>query len=365
MPSDRRASAPATPFAPRQRRGHGRATLADVAAHAGVTAITVSRYLRSPQVVAAPTAANIRTALTATGYVANKQAGHLASGRNNIVAALVPNLTNAIFAESLQGLADTLHAAGLELLLASTDYSIEREEAQVRALLGWAPQAVVVTGRHHSVATTRMLRDARAGGCAVVEMWDLHPPSVVATGRAQGFSQVGFNHVATGRTMAEHLLSAGHRRLVYVDSAVTEDFRAHERGDGFLAAASAAGADALRLTAAAGDPIDAGRMVLARLCALKPKRTACALANDHLACGVILQAHAVGLSVPRQLAVMGFGDFALARQLEPALTTMAPPRYDIGRSAAELLMASQNQAPSSRAVRHIHLPCTLVRRASA
>ncbi len=346
---------------PRQRRGHGRATMADVAARAGVTAITVSRYLRSPSLVAPATAAKVCEALAATGYVANKQAGNLASGRSNIVAALVPNLTNAIFAESLQGLADTVHGAGLELLLASTDYSVQREESQVRALLGWAPQAVVVTGRHHSDPTVRMLRDAQAGGCAVVEMWDLQPSLQGKRSSPVGFSQVGFNHADTGRRMAEHLLGAGHRHLLYVDSAVTEDFRAHERGDGFVATALAAGARAQRITAPTGDAIDAGRSVLALLAALDPTPDACALANDHLACGLILQARVGGVAIPKQLAVMGFGDFPLARQLDPALTTMAPPRLAIGQRAAEVLIAMRKGG----AVRQVELPCVLMRRGSA
>ena len=144
--------------APRQRRGHGRVTLRDVAAAAGVTAITVSRYLRQPGVVAPATADAIQAALSATGYVPNKQAGVLASGRGSIVAALVPNLAHSIFAETLQGLSRKLEAAGLELLVAATGYSLEREEAQIRALLGWAPRALVVTGRHHTPGALKLLR---------------------------------------------------------------------------------------------------------------------------------------------------------------------------------------------------------------
>ena len=84
----------ALPVAPARqaRRGHGRVTLQDVARAAGVTSITVSRYLREPEVVAPDTAGRIREALAETGYVPNKQAGLLASGRSNMVAALLPNL---------------------------------------------------------------------------------------------------------------------------------------------------------------------------------------------------------------------------------------------------------------------------------
>ncbi|MCP5284689.1 MAG: LacI family DNA-binding transcriptional regulator [Burkholderiaceae bacterium] len=352
--------APATPpdhdAAPRQRRGHGRVTLRDVAAAAGVTAITVSRYLRQPGVVAPATADAIQAALSATGYVPNKQAGVLASGRGSVVAALVPNLAHSIFAETLQGLSRKLEAAGLELLVAATGYSLEREEAQIRALLGWAPRALVVTGRHHTTGALRLLREAQAGGCAVVEMWDLHAR------RHDGFAQVGFSHRAAGRRMAEHLLARGHQRLAYVDSAVAGDDRARERGDGFVTAAQAAGAEVLRLTAPAGEPISAGRAVPGLLREAANPPTACALANDHLACGALLGAQALGLRVPDDLALLGFGDFELAAHLAPGLTTLAPPRREIGERAAALLLAEPGHGAAPR---RVVVDCPLVQRGSS
>jgi LacI family transcriptional regulator, gluconate utilization system Gnt-I transcriptional repressor len=149
-PPDPPPALPVTGAARQPRRGHGRTTLADVAAAAGVTAITVSRYLREPYRVAPDTAAGVAAALRATGYLPNKQAGVLASaasGSARMVAALIPSIANSIFAETVQGLADALQGSGCELLLAATGYSVEREEEQLRALLGWFPSALVVTGR--------------------------------------------------------------------------------------------------------------------------------------------------------------------------------------------------------------------------
>jgi LacI family gluconate utilization system Gnt-I transcriptional repressor len=339
---------------PRQRRGHGRATLRDVAQVAGVTAITVSRYLRQPGVVAPETAAAIRAALSATGYVPNKQAGVLASGRGSVVAALVPNLAHSIFAETLEGLSRKLEPAGLELLVAASGYSIEREEAQVRALLGWAPRALVITGRHHTPGTLKLLREAQAGGCTVVEMWDHHP-----RGR-DGFPQVGFNHREAGRALAAHLVGRGRRRLVYVDSAVAGDYRARERGDGFVAAAAAAGADVWRITAPTGEPIAAGREVVGLLWADAGRRPdACACANDHLGCGVLLGAQSLGLRVPQDLALTGFGDFEMAPHLGPGLTTLAPPRRAIGEATADLLLSPTVGRP------RIRVDCPLIVRGSS
>lgn len=343
------------------RRGLGRATLADVAAAAGVTAITVSRYLREPQRVAADTAAAIARALADTGYVANKQAGALASagaGASRMVAALIPSIANSIFAETVQGLADGLAGTGCELLLASTAYSIEREEAQLRALLGWFPSAIVVTGRRHTDGALALLRQAQARGTPVIEIWDRRPGT-------QEFVQIGFDHAEVGRAMAAHLIERGYRRLAYVDSGVAEDFRAHERGEGFLAEAKRARVSAHRIVApAAPESIEAGRLALPLLLDAGgiPAADAAAFANDHLACGALIEARTRRIAVPRPLALLGFGDFALGRQLDPALSTVQVPRLAIGQAAAAALRAAlAGQTPAADQ----HLPWQVVTRQSS
>lgn len=320
------------------RRGHGTVTMRDVARAAGVTAITVSRYLREPRVVADDTARRIRHALASTGYLPNKQAGGLASGVSQVVAALLPNLANSIFAETAQGLSDTLQAAGHELLITSTGYSLGREEEQLRALLGWRPAGVIVTGRRHSAGARQMLDAVHAAGTPVIEIWDCEPaPRDDAA--APRFCQVGFSHESVGRAMAEHLVERGHRRLAYVDSGVAEDYRAHERGLAFAARARELGARVHPIAAPRGDPFDAGRAALDQLVADRRQSiTAAAFANDHLACGAWLEATQRGVPVPQRLALLGFGDFPLARQLRPGLSSVTLPRYEIGVAAAQALL---------------------------
>jgi LacI family gluconate utilization system Gnt-I transcriptional repressor len=338
-------------------------TLADVAAAAGVTAITVSRYVRGEGYVSAGTAERIRAAIGKTGYVPNKTAGGLASGGSRMVAALLPNLANSIFGETAQGLAEGLSQAGYELMLGSTSYSMEREEEQLRAVLGWRPAALVVTGRHHSAGAWALLRAVQAHGTPVIELWDHHDPG------AEGFAQVGFSHDEVGRAMAAHLLARGHRSLAYIDSGVAEDFRAHDRGIAFAAAAKAAGAQVKLVVGAAGDAFDAGRDVCRTLLrAAGPARakkalpvSALAFANDHLACGALLEAVRAGIKVPQELALLGFGDFALARQLLPALSSVSLPRHAIGTQAAACLVAAlEGEAPARSAT----LPWEIVARES-
>lgn len=317
---------------PGSRRSHGKVTLSEVAAHAGVTPMTVSRLLRAPNSVRPETAERIRLALTETGYAPNKQAGSLASGRSAMVAVLIPSVANSIFAETIQGLSDTLQPAGLELMLAPSGYSHEREEDQLRALLGWAPAALVVTGRHHSPGSIKLMRRARDAGTPVIEMWDQHPETAE-------FTQVGFNHHEVGQVMARHLLDCGYDDLMFLDSGVVQDYRAHERGQGFLQAARQAGAKVRITTAASIERMAAGRQALAAMVpSRRPRAIACA--NDHLAVGVLLQAQDMQIELPTPLALLGFGDFPIAGQLGGGLSTLDVPRHQIGQECGRSILAA-------------------------
>jgi LacI family gluconate utilization system Gnt-I transcriptional repressor len=303
--------------------------LATVAAAADVTAMTVSRYLRERTAVAPATAARIDAALARTGYTPNKHAGMLASGRSNIVAAIVPSIANSNFAVTLQGLSHALQGAGMELLLASTDYSLAREEQQLRAVLGWSPSGLVVTGCRHSPASSALMRSAQASGMPVLEMWDHNP-------RDRRFVQVGFGHAAVGRMMARHLLQRGYRDLGYVDSGVVQDFRAHQRANAFVAAARAAGVPCRMFHAPRIEAMAAGREAFTALAQAGLPR-ALAFASDNLAAGALLCARGMGLRIPAQLAFVGFGDQPVAAQLGLSTVSVAP--YQIGAICGQRLLA--------------------------
>ena len=145
---------------PRKRRGAGRATLADVARAAEVSAISVSRYFNQPEQVSPPLRERIEAAVQALGYVPNLVAGGLASARGRIVGMVIPNISGPIFAQTIQAFSDTLSRHGYQLLLASSYFSEEQEESAVRAFLGWSPAALVVTSHFHSPATEKMLAEA-------------------------------------------------------------------------------------------------------------------------------------------------------------------------------------------------------------
>jgi LacI family gluconate utilization system Gnt-I transcriptional repressor len=282
----------------------------------------------------------VNAALKHTGYAPNKSAGLLASGRSRIVAAIIPNIANSIFAETIQGLTDALQAHGYELLLAATGYSMAREEDQIRAVLGWAPSALIVTGRHHSEAALAMMRRAQMDGVPVIEMWDR------STRRAE-FLQVGFNHGKAGKAMLDHLLVCGYRNLVYVGSGVVGDLRARERQEGFLTAARKARCQVRLITATAEEPMAAGRKVLQHLIDQSALPQAMAFSNDYFAAGTCLQAMEQGISIPGQLGIMGFGDMTIAGQLAGGISTLAVPRFGIGFRTGECVLAEMGKEPKN------------------
>jgi len=302
-----------------------------VAELAGVTTMTVSRFLRAPEQVALETASKIRGALERTGYTPNKHAGMLAGRRSSIVAVIVPSIASATFSGTVQAISDGLQSHDLELLLAATNYDSQREEQQIRAVLAWSPSALVVTGRTRTPAATTLLRQAQASGLPVVQIWDF-------AARGSEFVQIGFNHTRVGELMARHLLSRGHQDLVYVDNSVPQDLRAHERGKAFARVVHKAQARVRVVAMPNGEPMAAGRAVLQRLQTDGLPR-AMAFASDFPAAGAWLLAREAGIAVPEQLALLGFGDYPIASQLGAGLSTVSIDRQSLGTLCAQQVLA--------------------------
>jgi LacI family transcriptional regulator, gluconate utilization system Gnt-I transcriptional repressor len=332
-----------------RRRGHGRVTLADVAAQAGVTTMTVSRFLRSPQRVASATAEQIRLALLDTGYSPNLQAGSLASGRSQAVAVIVPNIAHSIFADTLHGLGARLQAQGLHMMVSSTGYSLALEEQHVRTMLGWAPAAIVLTGRIHLPETQRLLHQAHQRGTPVVEIWDQSPAD-----EPHAFQQIGFDHTQVGALMAQALAERGYRSLAFIDSGVAEDFRAHERAQGFLTKASQLGLPAQLLQCAAGEPVEQGGECFAKWYAQRNTSLNCGVgfANDLFATGALLMAQSFDCRMPEDIGLLGFGDFPAGRYCLGGLSTVHIDGERIGQMCADYIAGQLAVSSTDPALPH-------------
>jgi len=319
---------PPSPSA-RRRRGTAGITLGDVARLAGVSPITASRALNTPQQVAAETLAKVREAVERTGYVPNRLAGGLASQRSRLVAAVVPTISGPVFMETVESLTAALADDGYQLMLGQSGYADSREDALLEAIIGRRPDGIVLTGIMHSAAGRRRLM---ASGIPVVETWDLTPTPIDML--------IGFSHVDAGAAVAECLRARGRRRPAVLSG---NDERAQRRLQGFTRrlqqlGAVASPADVPVRLVPAPTTLGSGREGLAALLALDPAPDAVFCSSDLLALGVLTEAAARRLAVPERLAVVGFGDLAFAGDAFPPLTTVRIDGTGIGRLAARCIV---------------------------
>ena len=329
-----------------------RTRLADVAAAAGVSAMTVSRALREPHRLNPETLEKIRAKIDELGYLPNGSARSLASRRSRIVAAVVPTLSYSVYAGTLQGLSDGLRAAGFELMLGDSGYDAHNERSLVEAFIARGVDALVLTGVEHDAGIRELVS---AHGVPVAEIWDIaRDPLDIC---------VGFSNRGAGRAVAVLLASLGRSRLAFIGRG--DEHRSRKRMEGFRRGAQEAGlARPLDALVEDGMVIEQARAAASRLLRQGQPIDAVFCANDVLACGFLQVAREAGRRVPEEVAVVGFGDFDIASIATPALTTVRVPGYRMGVVAAESLLAKATGS-SSPAVRNIDLGYEIVRRGTA
>ncbi|RZI62747.1 MAG: LacI family DNA-binding transcriptional regulator [Rubrivivax sp.] len=318
---------------PPVRPGAGAVTLHDVAAAAGVSLMTASRALRTPEVVSAATREKVMQAVAQTGYIPNLLAGGLKSRRSMTVAALVPVISVPQFLPTIQVLTEQLDRAGYQVLLGQTGYDHAREEALLNTMIGRRVDGIVVAGLLQHGDTARRL--ARLG-VPVVETWDMteRPLDTV----------VGFSHVQVGAAVAGHFMARGWTR---VGLATGSDQRAGQRRAGFL---SVIGKEVPTAVTEVPAGVPHGRRALSVLLEQAPDLRAVFCSSDGMAEGVLTEALARGLRVPEDLAVIGFGGAEFSASLHPSLSTVHIDGAEIGRRAAEVLISRGRGEASGPAI---------------
>lgn len=309
--------------------GRTHVRLADVAERAEVSIMTVSRVLRTPQQVSADTLKRVNKAIRELGYVPNSLAGDLrAASPSKLVAAIVPSIMNSLFAETLKGLSDTLRSNGIHLMLGDSEYSQKEEEALIAAFLAQRPSGLVLHNSTHTPSARRMLKRA---GVPVVEVGNLTPRPTDLV--------VSYSNFDAARLMTEHLIARGYRKIAFASVLLEGNERAQERRRGYLHAIDAAGLERSDdLMFAIAGSFDNGGIALTRLTDRRPDIDAVFLAGDVLAIGAMLECRRRGWKVPERMAIAGFDDWEFSRHFDTPITTLAIPRYDIGRIAAELIL---------------------------
>jgi DNA-binding LacI/PurR family transcriptional regulator len=304
-------------------------TIADVAAHAGVGAGTVSRVLNDSPRVSETTRARVLAAIEALDYRPNPLARGLSRGRCQTLGVVVPFFTHASAVERLRGVVAALDGSRYDLVLFNVETPVHRDE--------------------HFATLTR--RD-RADGLLIMSLpptpSSLHRlassgvPTVLLDTRGAGVPAVVTDDVEGGRLATRHLLDLGHDRVGFLgdDPSNPLGFRSSTaREQGYRESLAAAGLAIRDEHVLHGPHVrSVARELAHRLLATPDPPTAVFAASDTQALGVLEAARSAGLTVPGDLSVVGFDDVEVSSYA--GLTTVRQPLFESGRRAAELLLDS-------------------------
>jgi len=314
----------------RRRRSAERVTLSDVARRAGCSLMSASRALSQPERVSDALRERVDEAVKALGYVPHPAARSLASSRSNLVAVIIPSLSNAVFVDTVEAIQRVLMPAGYEMMIGVSHYRPEEDERLLRAY----------TGFERSEAARAVLASYTAPMVTLMELSE----------RPDDYC-VGFSQLQAGAAMARTLLARGYRHVAF--AAAQLDPRTLQRAEGYRQAMREAGRyePTLELLTPQLSSIGLGAELLDRLLAQHPQIDAVFFNNDDLALGALFRAHQLGLEVPGRLAIAGFNDLPAAAWMHPALSTVRTPRGEIGTLAAQMLLGlMRGQQPAERCI---------------
>jgi LacI family transcriptional regulator len=312
------------------RRGRPRVALRDVAAAANVHLSTASRALNAgtKSRVNSLTAARVLEAAQQVGYRPNSLARSLRTSRSFTVGMVIPDLTNPLFPPIVKGIEDRLSQDGYTLVLANTNYDLEREETVVRAMVSQQVEGLLLATARREYPLVQMLLD---DGVKVVLVNRTMDDAPVASVTGDEYHGIGL--------AVRHLASLGHERIAYVggdpDASTGlmryQAFIAWMRGEGLSL-------DPDLVAQAERFHEEPGAAAFAELLDRGAQFTAVVAANDRLALGCYDVINERGLRVPDDISVIGYNDMLFTDKFAPPLTTVRVPHDQIGVKAAQLLL---------------------------
>lgn len=327
-----------------------RATVRDVAERAAVAPITVSRVLNNSGYVSAEVRARVEQAAADLHYVPNMLAHSFRSSRTQTLALVLTDITNPFWTTVARGVEDTASAQGFNVILCNTD---EDEQKQARYL------SMLVRRRVDGV----LLVPATNGGEAVRLLQTQRVKVVVLDRRLTGVAVdvVRGASTAGARQLTEHLLTLGHRRIALLAGPASVSVSI-ERAAGYRQALGEAGIEiAPGLIRFGHFTVESGEAMARAVMAERP--TAIVAGNNFIAIGALRALRAAGLRVPEDLSMGAFDDLPETYAAEPFLTVVAQPAYELGRTAADLLL-KRIEETGGEEPQEIVLPMRLILRAS-
>jgi len=315
------------------------ATIKEVANRAGVSVATVSYVLNDTQKVRPQTAQRVLAAAKELRYSPNSAARSLVVGRSSMVGLVVPDIENPFFPEITKAFQDAASLSGLETMIMSTNYDVQRTRNAVDRLVSLqVPGAAFLTSQVDPVIREAL---SQKGICAVY---------LDHGSGGEHMSNVAIDYRSGVLAAVEHLVQLGHRRIGFI-SGPANGASALLRKEAFLEGVGPVGDAEVRLVDS-DFSVQGGYFSCSKLMN-GFDATAIMAANDLMAIGAMHCAYDRRIPVPAALSVIGFDDITFAQFTQPALTTVAVPRVEIGRIAFQSLWSLISDATHPGAEHHI------------
>ena len=337
------------------RRGSSVVTIHDVARHAGVSPMTVSRVINAETNVRDETRAKVNASIKALRFSPNKAARSLASAETVHIGILYANSTAAYLSELLLGSLEQASLSGCQLVMEQCE-DLESERKAIQRLIAGGVDGVILPAP--LCDSEQALKAVAAANI---------PAVLVASGRpAANLSAVSINDFEASRAMTRHLLSLGHRRIGFINGHPNQT-ASGQRFRGYVEGMTEAGLSVGTDQVAQGYFSYRSGMEAAEKLLGGWNPTAIFASNDDMAAATMAVAHRKGLDVPGDIAVAGFDDTPFATMVWPELTTVRRPISDMAREAVRLLIDEIRSRRAGTVQQPVHklLGFTLVKRESS
>ncbi len=331
--------------------------LKDIAEELGVSIVTVSKALGDRPDVAKETRARVLERVKHYNYRPNLAARSLVTGRSSLVGLVVPDLIHPFFSEIAKSLAAGLRKKNYFLLVSSSESDPSLEQDEIEHMLAHRLDCFVVASCQKNFDGLKKIGEA---GVPLI-LLDRSFEDCAA-------NFVGVNDYAIGKLATEHLIAQGCKRIAHIRGPQTNV--GNRRAEGYVDALKKQG---LKVPggyviesgeAADSDGETRGKKAMSALLALKPRPDAVFCFNDTIAVGAMVQAFDAGLKIPKDIAIVGSGNFHYSSKLRVPLSSVDQHAGEIGERAARMISTLLEKTPSTRP-RSIVLEPSLVARESS
>lgn len=305
--------------------------LKDIARHAGVAVMTVSKALRDAPDVSPATKARIKALAQQMGYVPNSFAQALRSQTSRLFGLVIPSITNPIYSRIVFAIEDRAHELGYDILLAHTHNLAEREEYGIRRLLSRRVDGFFISPVYRYEAEARIYQELLGRQTPVVLLGMPAP-------FCKSFVSMETEELLASYSVTKHLLNLGHKRIAYLTGPAVAPW-AHERFEGYRRALREANLDVDdKLVFQAGSTIEDGTKAALQMINERCRATAIQAVNDLVAVGCAETLMAQGVKIPDDISVAGFGNIMVAEYFRVPLTTVRQPKFRLGIAAMDAMM---------------------------